>query len=448
MFKKILIANRGEIAVRIIRACREMGIHAVTVYSTADKHSLHAQIADESVCIGPPATKDSYLDTSAIIEAAKMTGADAIHPGFGFLSENATFAQLCADNDITFIGPSPRAIRALGDKAAAKRTMKNAGVPVIPGSDGTIDSIDEAKALAASIGYPVMIKASAGGGGRGIRRVDREEELEGAITAAKQEAGCFFGCEDVYMEKLIQGPRHIEFQILADTHGNVVHLCERDCSLQRRNQKVLEETPSPIMTPTLRERMGRAAVAAAITCGYTNAGTIEFLVDKDKNFYFMEMNTRIQVEHPITEEITGVDLIKAQINIAAGGELGIRQQDIVIRGHSIECRINAEKPEENFRPCPGTIRALHFPGGPGIRIDSAIYQGYTITPYYDSMVAKLIVHANDRSEAIAKMRWALSEFIIEGVDTNIDFELSLIRDPVFVAGTYDNNYLNTKLSAQ
>ena len=448
MFKKILIANRGEIAVRIIRACREMGIHAVTVYSTADKHSLHAQIADESVCIGPPATKDSYLDTSAIIEAAKMTGADAIHPGFGFLSENATFAQLCADNDITFIGPSPRAIRALGDKAAAKRTMKNAGVPVIPGSDGTIDSIDEAKALAASIGYPVMIKASAGGGGRGIRRVDREEELEGAITAAKQEAGCFFGCEDVYMEKLIQGPRHIEFQILADTHGNVVHLCERDCSLQRRNQKVLEETPSPIMTPTLRERMGRAAVAAAITCGYTNAGTIEFLVDKDKNFYFMEMNTRIQVEHPITEEITGVDLIKAQINIAAGGELGIRQQDIVIRGHSIECRINAEKPEENFRPCPGTIRALHLPGGPGIRIDSAIYQGYTITPYYDSMVAKLIVHANDRSEAIAKMRWALSEFIIEGVDTNIDFELSLIRDPVFVAGTYDNNYLNTKLSAQ
>lgn len=448
MFKKILIANRGEIAVRIIRACREMGIHAVTVYSTADKHSLHAQIADESVCIGPPATKDSYLDTSAIIEAAKMTGADAIHPGFGFLSENATFAQLCADNDITFIGPSPRAIRALGDKAAAKRTMKNAGVPVIPGSDGTIDSIDDAKALAASMGYPVMIKASAGGGGRGIRRVDREEELEGAITAAKQEAGCFFGCEDVYMEKLIQGPRHIEFQILADTHGNVVHLCERDCSLQRRNQKVLEETPSPIMTPTLRERMGRAAVAAAITCGYTNAGTIEFLVDKDKNFYFMEMNTRIQVEHPITEEITGVDLIKAQINIAAGGELGIRQQDIVIRGHSIECRINAEKPEENFRPCPGTIRALHLPGGPGIRIDSAIYQGYTITPYYDSMVAKLIVHANDRSEAIAKMRWALSEFIIEGVDTNIDFELSLIRDPVFVAGTYDNNYLNTKLSAQ
>ncbi|MBQ7990490.1 MAG: acetyl-CoA carboxylase biotin carboxylase subunit [Oscillospiraceae bacterium] len=446
MFKKILIANRGEIAVRIIRACREMGIHAVTVYSTADKHSLHAQIADESVCIGPPATKDSYLNAAALIEAAKMTGADAIHPGFGFLSENADFAQMCADNGITFIGPSPRAIRALGDKAAAKMSMKNAGVPVIPGSDGTIRDIDEAKALAAKMGYPVMIKASAGGGGRGIRKVSCEEELESAMTAAKQEAGCFFGSDEIYMEKLILNPKHIEFQILADSHGNVVHLCERDCSMQRRNQKVLEETPSPIMTPTLRERMGRAAVAAAITCGYTNAGTIEFLVDKDKNFYFMEMNTRIQVEHPITEEITGVDLIKAQIKIADGQALDIRQQDIVVRGHSIECRINAEKPEENFRPSPGTIRALHLPGGPGIRIDSAIYQGYTITPFYDSMIAKLIVHAPTRAEAIAKMKWALSEFIVEGVDTNIDFDLSLIRDPVFCAGTYDNNYLNEKLS--
>ncbi len=448
MFKKILIANRGEIAVRIIRACREMGIHAVTVYSTADRHSLHAQIADESVCIGPPATKDSYLNAAAIIEAAKMTGADAIHPGFGFLSENADFAQLCADNGITFIGPSPRAIRALGDKANAKMSMKNAGVPVIPGSDGVLKGLESAKALARQIGYPVMIKASAGGGGRGIRRVDSEDELEAAMTAARLEAGCFFGCDDIYMEKLILNPKHIEFQVLADNHGNVVHLCERDCSLQRRNQKVLEETPSPIMTPVLRERMGRAAVAAAITCGYTNAGTIEFLVDKDKNFYFMEMNTRIQVEHPITEEITGVDLIRAQINIAAGLPLPFKQTDIAVRGHSIECRINAETPSENFRPSPGTIRALHIPGGPGVRIDSAIYQGYTITPYYDSMIAKLIVHAPTRKDAIAKMKWALSEFIVEGVDTNIDFDLSLIRDPVFCEGSYDNNYLNTLLSSE
>ncbi|MBQ5316706.1 MAG: acetyl-CoA carboxylase biotin carboxylase subunit [Oscillospiraceae bacterium] len=445
MFKKILIANRGEIAVRIIRSCREMGIHTVTVYSTADKHSLHAQISDESICIGPPSTKDSYLNADAIIEACKLTGADAVHPGFGFLSENADFAEACEKNGIKFIGPSPRAIRALGDKAAAKMTMKNAGVPVIPGSDGVLGDVASAKALAKSIGYPVMIKASAGGGGRGIRRVDSEDELEAAMTAASQEALSFFGDSSIYMEKLIQNPKHIEFQILADNLGNVVHLGERDCSLQRRNQKVLEETPSPIMTPVLRERMGRAAVAAAITCGYTNAGTIEFLVDKDKNFYFMEMNTRIQVEHPITEAVTEIDLIKAQIRIAFGQALGLKQTDIVMRGHSIECRINAENPELNFRPSPGRINALHFPGGPGIRIDSAIYQGYTIPPYYDSMIAKLIAHAPTREEAIAKMKWALSEFIVEGVDTNIDFDLSLIKDSVFCEGTYDNNYLTRKL---
>ena len=445
MFKKILIANRGEIAVRIIRSCREMGIHTVTVYSTADKHSLHAQISDEAVCIGPPATKDSYLNADAIIEACRITGADAVHPGFGFLSENADFAEACAKNGITFIGPPPKAIRALGDKAAAKMSMKNAGVPVIPGSDGVLKGVKSAKALAAKIGYPVMIKASAGGGGRGIRRVDREEDLEAAMIAAAQEGLTFFGDDSIYMEKLIVNPKLIEFQILADKQGNVVHLGERDCSLQRRNQKVLEETPSPIMTPVLRERMGRAAVAAAITCGYVNAGTIEFLVDKDKNFYFMEMNTRIQVEHPITEAVTGIDLIKAQIRIADGQPLGIRQTDIVMRGHSIECRINAENPELNFRPSPGRINALHFPGGPGIRVDSAIYQGYTIPPYYDSMIAKLIAHAPTRAEAIAKMKWALSEFIVEGVDTNIDFDLSLIKDSVFCEGTYDNNYLTRKL---
>lgn len=446
MFKKILIANRGEIAVRIIRACREMEIQTVTVCSTADRHSLHAKIADETVCIGPPKVADSYLNMNAIIEAALRTGAEAVHPGFGFLSENAEFAAKCAENGLVFIGPKPAAIRALGDKAAAKLSMKNAGVPVIPGSDGAIGDLYQAYEFADRIGYPVMIKASAGGGGRGIRRVDQKEQLEAAMTAASEEARAFFGDPSLYMEKLILNPKHIEFQILADNYGNVIHLGERDCSLQRRNQKVMEECPSPIMTPSLRERMGRAAVAAAITCGYTNAGTIEFLVDSEKNFYFMEMNTRIQVEHPITEEVTGIDLIKAQINIAAGQRLTINQSDVKISGHSIECRINAEKPSEGFRPSPGTINSLHFPGGPGIRIDSAIYQGYTIPPYYDNMIAKLIVHAPTRKEAIAKMKRALAEFIVDGVDTNIDFELSLIRDSVICSGNYDNGYLTRKLN--
>ena len=442
MFKKVLIANRGEIAVRIIRACRELGIHTVTVYSTADRHALHAQIADESVCIGPPATKDSYLNAAAIIEACKMTGAEAVHPGFGFLSENADFAQLCEDNGIAFIGPRPRSISMLGDKAAAKKAMKAAGVPVIPGSDGAVPDMETAKRLCAEIGCPLMVKASAGGGGRGIRLVERPEDLEAAITAAKQEALNFFGNDEVYMEKFIVNPKHIEVQILADSYGNTVYLGERDCSMQRRNQKVLEETPSPIMTPELRAKMGKAAVAAAKACGYTNAGTIEFLVDADRNFYFMEMNTRIQVEHPITEAVTGIDLVKQQILIADGEKLPFAQEDITIRGHAIECRINAENPALNFRPSPGQITALHIPGGPGIRVDSSAYQGYTIPPYYDSMIAKLIVHAPTRDEAIAKMKWALAEFIVEGVDTNIDFQLSLIRD----SGTYDIGYLGRKLS--
>lgn len=447
MFKKVLIANRGEIAVRVIRACRELGLKTVAVFSTADRTALHAQIADESVCIGGPATKDSYLNEQAIIAACEITGADAVHPGFGFLSENASFARNCGKCGITFIGPSPESIEMLGDKAAAKAAMKKAGVPVIPGSDGEIKSIDDAHAVAEEIGYPVMVKASAGGGGRGIRLVESPDDLEAQITAAKQEALNFFGDDSIYIEKFIVDPKHIEFQILADTHGNVIHLGERDCSMQRRNQKVLEESPSTIMTPVLREKMGKAAVAAAKVCGYYNAGTIEFLVDDNQNFYFMEMNTRIQVEHPITEFVTGVDLVKAQLKIAAGKELPYSQEDIKLRGHSIECRINAENPDLNFRPSPGRINALHIPGGPGIRIDSSAYQGYTITPYYDSMIAKLIVYAPTREEAIAKMKWALAEFIVEGVDTNIDFQLSLIRDPVFESGKYDIGYLGRKTNA-
>lgn len=444
MFKKVLIANRGEIAVRVIRACRELGLKTVAVFSTADRTALHAQIADEAICIGGPATKDSYLNEKSIIAACEITGADAVHPGFGFLSENAAFARNCRKCGITFIGPSPESIEMLGDKAAAKTAMKNAGVPVIPGSDGAVASVDEAKRLAEEIGFPLMVKASAGGGGRGIRLVERMEDLVPSIEEAKQEAQNYFGDDSIYMEKFIVNPKHIEIQILADMQGNVVHLGERDCSMQRRNQKVLEESPSVIMNPQLRQRMGQAAVAAAKVCGYYNAGTIEFLVDNDCNFYFMEMNTRIQVEHPITEFVTGVDLVKAQLKIAAGKELPYSQEDIRIKGHSIECRINAENPDKGFRPCPGKINAMLVPGGPGVRIDSAAYQGYTIPPYYDSMIAKLIVYAPTREEAIAKMKWALAEFIVEGVDTNIDFQLSLIRDPVFESGKYDIGYLGRR----
>ena len=442
MFKKILIANRGEIAVRIIRACRELGVRCVAVYSTADRTSLHAQIADEAVCIGPPATKDSYLNMNAIIQAALNTGAEAIHPGFGFLSENAEFARLCEKNGIVFIGPSYKSIEMLGDKATAKETMAAAGVPVIPGSKGAVKSLAEAKKLAEKCGYPVLVKASAGGGGRGIRRVDSPKDLEAQMTAAQQEAKNFFGDDTVYIEKFLINPHHVEIQIIADTHGNYIYLGERDCSMQRRNQKVLEECPSPIVDCELRKKMGRAAVTAAKQSGYYNAGTIEFLVDENRDFYFMEMNTRIQVEHPITEEVTGFDLVKAQIEIAAGEKLRVEQDDIELRGHAIECRINAEDPAHNFRPSPGTINALYVPGGPGIRIDGAVYQGYTITPYYDSMISKLIAHGSDRDDAIRKMRWALSEFIVDGVDTNIDFQLEIIKQPEFLSGNYDNGFLN------
>lgn len=448
MFKRILIANRGEIAVRIIRACREIGIRSVAVYSTADRSSLHAQIADEAVCIGPPATKDSYLNMNAIIQAAINTGCDAIHPGFGFLSENAQFARLCEQHGIIFIGPSYQSIEMLGDKAAAKETMKKAGVPVIPGSDGAVSSVEEAMMIAAKAGYPVLVKASAGGGGRGIRRVDSPSELEAQMTAAQQEAKNFFGDDTVYIEKFLVNPHHVEIQIIADKQGNYIHLCERDCSMQRRNQKVLEECPSPIVTPELRAKMGNAAITAAKQCGYYNAGTIEFLVDENRDFYFMEMNTRIQVEHPITEEVTGFDIVKAQIEIAAGLPLRVTQDDITIRGHAIECRINAEDPDHNFRPSPGTITALYMPGGPGIRIDGAVYQGYTITPYYDSMISKLIAHGSDRADAINKMRWALSEFIVEGVQTNIDFQLDLIRNSDFKDGNYDIGFLGRYMESK
>ena len=440
--KKVLIANRGEIAVRIIRACRELGLHTVAVYSEADRSALHAKIADEAVCIGPAKTADSYLNVRAIIAACEVTGADAIHPGFGFLSENASFARTCEKCGITFIGPDSRSIEMLGDKAAAKQSMKDAGVPVIPGSDGAVKDMPEAIRISEEMGYPVMVKASAGGGGRGIRIVEKAEDLASQIAAAKQEALTAFGNDEIYIEKLVLNPKHIEIQILADAYGNVVSLGERDCSMQRRNQKVLEEAPSTVIDEETRAAMGRAACAAAKVCGYKNAGTIEFLVDKDKNFYFMEMNTRIQVEHPITEEVSGVDIVKEQLKIAAGEKLDFTQEDIKLSGHAIECRINAENPEMNFMPSPGVIDGLFIPGGPGIRIDTAVYQGYEITPYYDSMIGKLIVHGKDRDEAIAKMNWALAEFIVDGIATNVDFQLKLIRRPEFIAGDYDNGFLN------
>lgn len=442
MFRKVLIANRGEIAVRIIRACRELGVRCVAVYSTADKNSLHAQIADEAVCIGPPATKDSYLNMNAIIQAALNSGAEAIHPGFGFLSENAEFARLCEKYGLVFIGPSYRSIEMLGDKAVAKETMAAVGVPVIPGSKGAVSTVEEASRIAEEAGYPILVKASAGGGGRGIRRVDSPEELEAQMTAAQQEAKNFFGDDSVYIEKFLINPHHVEIQIAADKQGNYIYLGERDCSMQRRNQKVLEECPSPIVSAELRKKMGEAAITAAKQSGYYNVGTIEFLVDENRDFYFMEMNTRIQVEHPITEEVTGFDLVKAQIEIAAGLPLSVSQDDIKLTGHAIECRINAENPQLDFRPSPGTITALYVPGGPGVRIDGAVYQGYTITPYYDSMISKLIVHGSSRDDAINKMKWALSEFIVDGVDTNIDFQLEIIKHPDFKSGNYDNGFLN------
>lgn len=441
MFNKILIANRGEIAVRIIRACREMGIETVAVYSEADKDALHVGMADEAICIGPAKSKDSYLNIQNIISATVITNAQAIHPGFGFLSENSTFAQMCEDCNIVFIGPKADMIDLMGNKSIARQTMIAAGVPVVPGSDGAISGAEEALQLANNMGYPVMIKASAGGGGKGMREVFSKEEFINAFDTAKSEAKASFGDDTMYVEKLIINPRHIEFQILADKKGNTIYLGERDCSIQRRHQKVLEESPSPAITSELREQMGKIAVKAAKAVNYENAGTIEFLLDKDKNYYFIEMNTRIQVEHPITEAVTGIDLIKQQIKIAAGEELSFKQKDIKIKGHAIECRINAENPKKGFRPSPGKIETLIIPGGFGVRIDSAVYQGYTIPSVYDSMIAKLIVHSNDRDNAINKMKRALGEFIIEGIDTNIDFQYEIMNNENFKSGEFDTAFI-------
>jgi acetyl-coA carboxylase, biotin carboxylase subunit len=443
MFQKILIANRGEIALRIIRACRELGIKSVAVFSEADRDSLHTMLADEAICIGPAPSTKSYLDMSRILSAALAIGADAIHPGFGFLSENAKFAKHCDECNIKFIGPSSDIISMMGDKAAARNTMIRAGVPVVPGMEGAVVDVEEAEKIAQEIGFPLMIKAAAGGGGKGMRISYGVEDFREKFITAQQESIKGFSDDSMYMEKYIEKPRHIEFQILADEHGNVVHLGERDCSIQRRHQKVIEEAPSIAIDEKLRKSMGEAAIKAAKACSYVNAGTIEFLLDKDKNFYFMEMNTRIQVEHPVTELVTGVDLIKAQINIAAGKPLGLKQEDIVIRGHAIECRINAENPKFNFRPSPGTIKNLHLANGNGVRVDSHIYVGYKIPPNYDSMLLKLIVYAKDRDEAIAKMRSALGEMVIEGVDTNIDFDYEIINHEAYKNGDTDTHFIET-----
>lgn len=441
MFKKVLIANRGEIAVRIIRACRELGILTVAVYSEIDKEALHTQLADESVCIGPASAKDSYLNITNILSACVLTGADAIHPGFGFLSENSKFAKMCKECNIKFIGPDYTSIELMGNKAKAREVMKDANVPVVPGFEGIIESEEHASHIAEEIGYPVMIKASAGGGGKGIRIAFNEGELRRGYNTAKAEAKACFGDDRLYIEKYIQNPRHIEFQILADNYGNVIHLNERECSLQRKNQKVLEEAPSTFLTSDLRIEMGEIAKRAAKAVNYKNAGTIEFLVDKDCNYYFMEMNTRIQVEHPITEMITGIDLVKEQLKIASGLELELNQDDIKIKGHAIECRINAEDPDRDFMPCPGKITELYVPGGRGVRLDSAIYCGYKIPHCYDSMLAKLISFGKDREEAITIMKRALGEFGVGGVKTNVDFQFSLLEMDEVVRGEYDTSFL-------
>ncbi len=441
MFEKILIANRGEIAVRIIRACREMGIKTVAVYSEADRDALHTLLADEAICIGPAPSTDSYLNMEQILTACVVMKADAIHPGFGFLSENARFAELCEKCNIRFIGPSAAVIHKMGNKSEARRTMIDAGIPVVPGSREPVYTVEEGLKTAREIGFPVMIKASSGGGGKGMRVSKSEEDFESNFQNAQMEAVKGFSDNTMYIERFVEHPRHIEFQILADRYGNVIHLGERDCSIQRRHQKVLEEAPSAAISDELRSRMGKAAVRAARAVGYENAGTIEFLLDKNKEFYFMEMNTRIQVEHPVTEAVTGMDLIKEQIRIADGQPLNIRQEDIRISGHAIECRINAENPEKNFMPCPGTIRELHLPGGRGVRVDTAMYNNYKIPPNYDSMLLKLIVHDKDRESAIAKMRSALGELVIDGVTTNLDFQYELINDADFENGNVDTDFI-------
>lgn len=446
MFKKLLIANRGEIAVRILRACRELGIETVAVYSTADEDSLHVQFAEEAFCVGPPRAADSYLNQEALLTAAKATGCEALHPGYGFLSENADFAGACRDAGLIFVGPCAEVIRKMGDKAAARALMRSAGVPVVPGSDGIVKDAAEASALADKIGYPVLVKASAGGGGRGMRRVYAPEELEKLYQEASAEAKACFGCGDLYLEKLIENPRHIEVQILADKFGNTVQLGERDCSVQRRNQKLIEETPSHALSPGLRAALGEAAVRAARAADYENAGTVEFVVAPDDSFYFIEMNTRIQVEHPITEFVSGVDLVREQIRIAAGLPLSKTQDQISLFGHAIECRLNAEDPAHGFAPCPGKAEFLYFPGGPGVRIDTCMYSGYEVSPHYDSLVAKLVVHAGTRLEAIRRMRRALEELTIAGLRTNAELLHQILYHPAFVRGGYTTAFLDEHLS--
>ena len=447
MFKKILIANRGEVAMRIIFACRELGIKTVAVYSEADENSLHVRFADEDVCIGPARSADSYLNVPAVISAAEVTGADAIHPGYGFLSESAYLAEVCEACHIKFIGPDPQAIRLMGDKARARRVMKKAGVPILPGSDGPVDTEEKALKVAKDIGYPIIVKATAGGGGRGMRVVRMPSELAGAVKTAQREAEAAFGVGDVYIEKYVESPRHIEFQILADQHGNVVHLGERECSIQRRHQKLIEESPSPALTDKMRRKMGSIVIDAAKAVHYTNAGTFEFLMDPAGHFYFMEANTRLQVEHPVTEMVTGIDIVKEQIRIAAGHKLTFRQADVTFTGHSIECRINAEDPD-TFVPCPGVIHAFSVPGGPGVRVETLAHNECTITPYYDSMIAKIIVHGRDRHEAIARMKRALEMTVIEGIKTSIPMHLKVLNDPDFVAGRLSTSFMDRYLEVR
>lgn len=441
MIKKVLIANRGEIAVRIIRACREMGIETVAVYSEADKEALHTQLADEAICIGPAPSSESYLNMEQIISATIVSGADAIHPGFGFLSENTKFAELCEKCNIIFIGPDSKVISRLGNKSEARNTMENAGVPIIPGSREAIYDAAKGKEVAREIGYPVIVKAALGGGGKGMRVAENEAGFDLAFRTAQKETKAAFGDDTMYIEHFVQHPKHIEFQIMADKYGNVVHLGERDCSVQRNHQKMIEESPSVALTPELRRRMGDAAVRAAKAVHYESAGTIEFLLDKDKNFYFMEMNTRIQVEHPVTEMVSGVDLMKEMIRVAAGEPLSVKQEDIHLQGHAMECRINAEDPAHHFRPCPGVIEEIHLPGGNGVRIDTAAYNGYEIPPFYDSMIAKVIVHGRTRQEAIDKMRSTLGELIIDGVTTNVDFQYEILDNEDFQAGEITTDFI-------
>ena len=445
MFKRLLIANRGEIAVRIIRCCREMEIEPVAVYSTADREALHVQLASQAVCIGPPKAADSYLNMPNLLEAARATGCDAVHPGFGFLSENSEFARLCTECGLRFVGPPASVIDAMGNKAAARRLMKAHGVPVVPGSEGRVDTAEEAVRLAEQLGYPVLVKAAAGGGGRGMRRAYSADELPAAFRTAQAEALSCFGDGEMYLEKLIVNPRHIEFQILADSHGHVVHLGERDCSIQRKNQKLMEEAPSKALTPSLREAMGQAAVEAAWAAGYQSAGTVEFVLDGQGHFYFIEMNTRIQVEHPVTEMVTGLDLIREQIRIAAGQPLSVKQEEVRLHGHAIECRINAEDPAADFRPGAGTVSFLHLPGGCGVRVDSALYTGCTLSPFYDSMIAKVIVHAPTRLEAIRRMRRALEELVVEGVATNAELAHLILYHPDYIKGAYDTGFIGQHL---